>query len=488
MIVNAKLAPKQHLALQMLDNDFTAFLLFGGAAGGAKSWLGCVWLLSSCYRYPGSKWFIGRKELKRLMSSTYITWLKVCTYYKIPETDWKLNGQYNYIEFVAGKAQGSRIDLLDLAPQPSDPLYERFGSLEYTGGWIEEAGEVEFSCFDVLKTRVGRHLNDKFSIKRPKLLLTCNPTQNWLYRVFYKPFRDSNLPLDYAFIRSLHGDNPFNPESYHEQLDKITDPVQKARLRDGLWEYSVDDLNLINYDAILEVFSNPISLNPLGYFSGDIARFGSDRIVLGAWRGLDLYNILEKTKQSQTQTEEDIRNMLMMERIPYSRAVVDEDGVGGGVVDHLAGIHGFVGNRAAVVKPIEGNDTGYLNVTVNYLKRENFKNLRSQCYFKLAEKINNHEILISAPITETQRESIIEELQQIKRVDTNPDAPLQVVGKDEIKEALGRSPDYADMLMMRLYFEIVKKDEVKNVYNPPNVEVIRQSGAISDFGGVPFEI
>ena len=33
---------------------------------------------------------------------------KVCSYHKIPEGDWKLNGQYNYIEFF----NGSKIDLL----------------------------------------------------------------------------------------------------------------------------------------------------------------------------------------------------------------------------------------------------------------------------------------------------------------------------------------------------------------------------------------
>ena len=95
-----------------------------------------VWLVSICFFYPGSKWFIGRAELKRLMASSYVTWTKVCKHHSIPLSDWKLNGQYNFIEFT----NGSRIDLLDLAYKPSDPMYERLGSLEYTGGWVEEAG------------------------------------------------------------------------------------------------------------------------------------------------------------------------------------------------------------------------------------------------------------------------------------------------------------------------------------------------------------
>ena len=59
------------------------------------------------------------------MKSSYITWTKVCAYHKIPRDDWKLNGQYNYIEFL----NGSRIDLLDLAYKPTDEMYERLGSL-----------------------------------------------------------------------------------------------------------------------------------------------------------------------------------------------------------------------------------------------------------------------------------------------------------------------------------------------------------------------
>jgi len=81
--------------------------------------------------YPGTKWFIGREELKRLRESTLITFYKVC----------KMFGIRKDIDF---KYNGSRIDLLDLRFLPSDPLYERYGSIEYTGGWIDEGGENLF--------------------------------------------------------------------------------------------------------------------------------------------------------------------------------------------------------------------------------------------------------------------------------------------------------------------------------------------------------
>ncbi len=72
-------------------------------------------------------------------------------------------------------------------------------------------------------------------------------------------------------------------------------------------------------------------------------------------------------------------------------------------------------------------------------------------------------------------------------MDDNPDAPLQIASKDEIKEAIGRSPDYADTLMMRMYFEVIKL-QPKPKYNPPDEKTIMESGGLSPFGGVGFDL
>ena len=91
------------------------------------------------------------------------------------------------------------------------------------------------------------------------------------------------------------------------------------------------------------------------------------------------------------------------------------------------------------------------------LKEENKKvqyaNLKTQCYYHLADSINKGEIYLSKPFADFS-EKLIEELEQVKRDKIDEDGKLYLISKDKIKEILGRSPDYSDMLMMRKWFDI----------------------------------
>ena len=438
--ITIKPTTKQHRAYEILKDDTTKFLLFGGGAGGGKSWLGCEWILTMCYLYPGSKWFMARRELKRLMATSYITWKKVCKHHNIPASDWVLNGQYNYIEFVSGTAKGSRIDLIDVENKPSDADFERFGSLEYTGGWIEEAGEVEFKAFDILKSRVGRHLNNELNIK-PKILLTCNPNKGWLYRVFYKPDKDGTLPEAYKFLKSLYTDNPYTSKQYGEQLSEITDTNTRMRLMNGDWEYDDDPATLIAYDALQDMFTISVDyINMPKFLIADIARYGQDKTVIHIWEGLALIKRYEWEKQGLDVTSNKIDEIIQAERIPRKNVMIDEDGVGGGVVDNLRGVKGFMANRT----PIESKGLE---------PKQNYANLKTQCSYVLAEYINNRQLQVKIDDIHVQNK-MIEECEQIKAKDLDKDGKLQIVPKDKIKEIIGRSPDDSDSLMMRMAFEL----------------------------------
>jgi len=420
---------KQHEAYGLLQDDHTKFILFGGGAGGGKSWLICEWIVVWMYMYPGTRYFIGRKELKRLRQSTLITFFKVLKHHNIPAGDWKYNGQDNFIELT----NGSRVDLLDLQYYPSDPLYERFGSIEYTSGAIDEGGETEFKAFDILKTRIGRCENKKYNLF-PKMLITANPKKNWLYSTFFKPFKKGILPKGYAFIQSLALDNKYLDKVYHDALDSITDKVTKQRLKYGNWDYDDDDDALMRFEQISDLFTNTFvngSITP--YITADVARFGSDKAVIMLWEGLRVIKIRTFNISKTTDIEEAIKNLAHKHHVPRSRIIVDEDGAGGGIVDHLSCVGFKNGSKA---------------------KNKMYENLKTECYYKLADYVNGGKIYIK---TTTHNEAITEELAVILRDKIDDENRLRVIKKEKQKDLLGRSPDYADTLMMRMYPELVKK-------------------------------
>lgn len=428
----------------MEDKETTDFV-FGGGAGGGKSWLGCEWLIANCLRYSDTRWFIARKTLKNLKRTTLRTFFKVAKYHGLKrDIDYIYQEQSAVITFPK---TDSTIDLLEVKYNPSDPDYEDLGSSEYTSGWIEEAGEIEFDAYDTLKSRVGRQNNDKYGILG-KILITCNPKKNFLYRIFYIPFKKGILPKGYRFLQSLVDDNPKNEKGYKKNLQNLKDPIKKQRLLYGKWEYDDFEGMIIKYDNIIDLFTNTIDSGNEKWLVADIARFGEDKTVVKLWKGLEVYRVYVWVKQSIEITKEKIRNILAEEKIPYSHAVIDEDGIGGGIVDGLEGVNGFIANSI----PIKENE-----------EKRNYKNLKTQCAYRLADKINNHLIAIKPIIItaleditiEKYKEQLIQELEQIKELNSDSDdKPKQITPKDSVKEMIGRSPDYGDCMIMRMLPEL----------------------------------
>ena len=63
------------------------------------------------------------------------------------------------------------------------------------------------------------------------------------------------------------------------------------------------------------------------------------------------------------------------------------------------------------------------------------------------------------------RTQIIQELEQINRLPFSDDGKLSLEKKDAIRERIGRSPDFADAIMMRMLPEIKGKQKVGIIWN-----------------------
>jgi hypothetical protein len=423
-----------------LRDKTTKLLLYGGAAGGGKSWLGCEWEMTNCYFYPESRWFIGREELKRLRESTLVTFYKVLKHHGIPQKHWKYNGQDHYLELY----NGSRIILLDLKYLPSDPLYERYGSLEFTGGWIEEGGEVDEGAKETLLSRIGRHMNQEYDLIG-KMLVTGNPKKNWMYRDIYLPWKRGELNKETALVKALVTDNDYIDEGYIENLRSLKDEVKRQRLLFGNWEYDDDPNALCEYDSIIDLFTNDHvkEMKSKRYITADIATYGSDKFVLIAWSGFVVIEILSFEKSGGKKIIDEINKFRQKHRVPQSKVIYDSDGVGG----FIGGDQGFLSGAKSFVNG--ARPMSYKG------DEEKYENLRTQCAYHLAEKINKAEIYIKN--AGQYREQIIQELEQLKSRDIDDDRKVKMIKKADIKTNIGRSPDFLDALLMRMYFELDHK-------------------------------
>jgi hypothetical protein len=422
-----KLIIKQEHAVYYLKDNETKELIYGGAAGGGKSALGILWLIEQCQLYPGSRWLMGRSKLKALKETTLNTFFEQTTLLGIT-TQFNYNAQSGVIYWN----NGSEILLKDLYLYPSDPNFDSLGSLEITGAFIDECNQITYKAWQVVKSRI-RYKIKQFGIT-PKMLGTCNPAKNWVYSQFYLKDKNCTLDKDKKFIQALPTDNPHLPKSYLESLLSL-DENSKQRLYYGNWEYDNDPAKLIDYEKIQNIFTNDFVPSGEAFISADIARFGSDKMVINVWKGFRVVEIFTLAKSSITETAQAIKDLALKHSVPLNNIIADEDGVGGGVVDILR-CKGFVNNSKAML--VE-------NQVVQY------QNLKTQCYFKLAEMIQNGEIYVDCKDGNVIDE-LSKELEQVKRDKIDSDGKLRILPKEKVKELIGRSPDYSDALMMRMYF------------------------------------
>lgn len=428
---------KQEMALKVLNDKTTNEVLYGGGAGGGKSYLGCIWQLTIALEFPGTRHLMGRAVLKALKESTLLTFFQVCKTFGLSAGK---HYKYNSMDSVIKFFNGSEFYLKDLEFRPSDPEFDRLGSTEYTTAFIDEASQISLKGYKIVQSRL-RYRLDEYGLV-PKILIATNPAKNFTYYDFYKPYKAKTLPNYRVFIPALVQDNPYISKHYIENLKKL-DKVSKERLLYGNWEYDDDPSKLMEYDKITDIFTNTFVKHGEKFITADLAMQGRDKFIIMVWSGLRCKIVgidkdtgkfvrdLAKAKSTGKEIEEDLMKVAKKEKTPRSNIIPDSGGLGNYLDSYMEGIRKFDGARKAYDKE--------------------FRNLRSECYFKLAELVNKAEIYIECD-DPTVKEEIIEELEQIKRDDVDKDdQKKRILSKDKIRDQLGRSIDWADTIMMRMF-------------------------------------
>ena len=425
-------------AILLDQTNWITDVWYGWWAWWGKSywWVARQWMMRN--KYPWTRGFFWRKELKRLKQTTLASYYKFCEDYKIPQ---KQRGKLNSQDWVIKFENWSEILLLDLSYMPSDPLYTRFGSLELTDWFADEIAEIESQCLMILKTRIWRQMNEEYNLL-PKFLWTFNPDKWHVYRDYYKPYKEWTLLNYRIFIPALATDNKKLPKTYIEQLKKA-DEITKERLL--YWNFDFDDTpwRLFDYNKILELDKPKTPYNNIRYISCDAARKGKDLCVIIVWEWFNIIDITVFEKSLNTEVVKEIRRLQNLYKIDNQNTIVDEDWVWGWIVDELWCIW-FVNNSSPI--------SPYWAKQNNYLKR-NYANLKTQCYFELARIVNDN--LMYLKLDPQQLDRACEELDIIVQVDIDKDSKIKIISKEDVKNKLWRSPDFSDTLMMRCYFNLV---------------------------------
>lgn len=227
------------------NTNLCTSILSGGAAGGGKSYTGAVWLLSSCFRFENIRMFVGRKTLKSLKGSTWNTILTILKKWGLKEDE---NYKINNVEGILSFWNDSVIIMQELAYMPSDPNYERFGSSEFTGGFIDEASECDQRAVEIITSRCRWRIHETFKVA--KVLMSSNPSIGYIRSRFVQD--DDGNPAVLAegdfYVPFSVFDNPdiaFR-QIYEAALNKIKDPATKQRLLYGNWDF-IDSNSMVVY-------------------------------------------------------------------------------------------------------------------------------------------------------------------------------------------------------------------------------------------------
>jgi hypothetical protein len=233
-VSKVKLSYKQTIAWRALvEENAYEEVFMGGAAGPGKTWLGCLWQIYSRINFEDTRGFMGRLTRKQLYDTTLETFFKVARdiYNLEQDKDFFFRSQDGRINF----SNGSFIYLQEMRQKPSDRDFHRFGSLELTDAFVDEAPEISETALEILMSRIRHNLiNDM-----PKTLAAGNPANNWaklrwISDEYGNPVKLKNHQL---VVRALLHDNPDKEfrKTYLRNLKKLPS-YQRARLLDGNWD------------------------------------------------------------------------------------------------------------------------------------------------------------------------------------------------------------------------------------------------------------
>lgn len=420
---------KQNEVFELFDDNNTTEVVYGGALGAGKSYLIASLLVMKCLQHEGIRIGLARNNITTLKKTTVTSVQEVMQDWGITQEYYSYNSQAGIIKFF----NDSEIILVELDYLPSDPQYTRLGGLLLTFGVIDEAGEVPAKGKEIFQSRIGRWQNAKLGIK-PLLLMTCNPSKNFLFTDYYRPYKEGKLKDYQKFIQALPSDNPYLSKEYIENLRNTLTLNERRRLLGGEWEFADDETSLFKYEDVIYAFDLSMNTNTDDIYrlSCDIA-FTSDKCVYIVWKGTNIIKIHITPKNDTKTVESTIKDLCNDYGIRTDNISYDADGVGLYLKQYFPS-----------AKEIHNNG--------KTLRNDGYKNLKTELYFKLSELFKDGKIKIE---DDEHKQEIIDELSVIKhKPRENMENKVELISKLEMKKMLSYSPDIADAMAYGMIFQL----------------------------------
>ncbi|MDD2869656.1 terminase family protein [Neomegalonema sp.] len=396
------------------------YLLFGGAIRSGKTFtgLGIIFILSRMF--PGSRWAVVRRDLPVLRQNVYPTYNKI-------KPDFA--GEMNQSTWTSRCKNGSEIIFFPESYDKDKDL-NRFRGLEVNGFLLEEANELQEVTFYKCIERAGAWQIKKGEQPPPLIIMTCNPSDNWVKRIFYDNYIKDMLKEPYYFLPATILDNPHITEDYKESLKSLP-PREYKRFVEGDWTLSEDPDQLIPYNWVKDAIDREPGTakghkRKLGV---DVARFGDDETVLASAFGWNLDLLEGHHGLSIDKVASLVTNKINEMPVDADQVRVDSVGMGGGVVDMLRK-EGY--NVREIISGAKAKVTD---------SKYKFKNLRSQMWWNVREQLREGNISL-----QVSNPKLIEDLTAVK-YKMNADKMIEIESKDDIKKRIGRSTDYGDAVV-----------------------------------------
>jgi hypothetical protein len=220
---------RQRIAHRAAEENF--FTLYGGGVRGGKTFWGLLQLFHWAFKYPGSSWLIIRKTLPTLQRTTLKDFNMLLNEYGMRQYLAKWDGSL----LTATWNNGSQWVFMSENYEDDKELF-RFRGLAINGALCEELNELQEATFDKIIERCGTRIIPNGATPPPKIIATCNPSNNWLKRRVYDPWREGKLKKGWTFVPSYLADNPHNTPEYRQSMEENMSTIKREQFVEGNWD------------------------------------------------------------------------------------------------------------------------------------------------------------------------------------------------------------------------------------------------------------